>query len=71
MVQDGKVRFFRFYLLRLPVALCPDSIPYLLWELLRIGYDAMLTESFVAIMALVTASIIEPGLYFAMNTPRA
>lgn len=28
-------------------------------------------ESFVAIMALVAASIIEPGLYFAMNTPPA
>ncbi|MGK4328149.1 carbon starvation CstA family protein [Lonsdalea quercina] len=34
-----------------------------------IGYGAMLMESFVAIMALVAASIIEPGLYFAMNTP--
>lgn len=33
-----------------------------------IGYGAMLMESFVAIMALVAASIIEPGLYFAMNT---
>jgi carbon starvation protein CstA len=31
----------------------------------------MLMESFVAIMALVAASIIEPGLYFAMNTPPA
>lgn len=28
-------------------------------------------ESFVAVMALVAASIIEPGLYFAMNTPPA
>ncbi|MBD2813461.1 carbon starvation protein A [Xenorhabdus sp. Flor] len=36
-----------------------------------IGYGAMLMESFVAIMALVAASIIEPGLYFAMNTPPA
>lgn len=34
-----------------------------------IGYGAMLMESFVAIMALVAASIIEPGLYFVMNTP--
>ncbi|WP_416380324.1 MULTISPECIES: carbon starvation CstA family protein [unclassified Gilliamella] len=34
-----------------------------------IGYGAMLMESFVAMMALVAASIIEPGLYFAMNTP--
>ncbi len=36
-----------------------------------IGYGAMLMESFVAIMALVAASIIEPGVYFAMNSPAA
>ena len=36
-----------------------------------IGYGAMLMESFVAMMALVAASIVEPGLYFAMNTPPA
>ncbi|MBC8949817.1 MULTISPECIES: carbon starvation CstA family protein [Xenorhabdus] len=36
-----------------------------------IGYGAMLMESFVAVMALVAASIIEPGLYFSMNTPPA
>src|SRR3954451_16580641 len=34
-----------------------------------IGYGAMLMESFVAIMALIAASIIEPGLYYAMNSP--
>ncbi len=36
-----------------------------------IGYGGMLMESFVAIMALVAASIIEPGIYFAMNSPSA
>ncbi len=36
-----------------------------------IGYGGMLMESFVAVMALVAASIIEPGIYFAMNSPAA
>ncbi|MGI5457897.1 carbon starvation CstA family protein [Streptomyces sp. CA-249302] len=34
-----------------------------------IGYGSMLMESSVAIMALVAAGIIDPGLYFAMNAP--
>ena len=36
-----------------------------------IGYGGMLMESFVAIMALVAASTIDPGVYFAMNSPAA
>ncbi|RKT06826.1 carbon starvation protein CstA [Streptomyces sp. 3211.6] len=34
-----------------------------------IGYGAMLTESFVAVMAVVAACIIEPGLFFGVNSP--
>ncbi|GJD63258.1 carbon starvation CstA family protein [Methylobacterium frigidaeris] len=36
-----------------------------------IGYGGMLMESFVAVMALVAASVIDPGVYFTMNSPAA
>jgi len=34
-----------------------------------IGYGGMLMESFVAISALIAASVIDQGLYFSMNSP--
>src|ERR687883_105960 len=36
-------------------------------QVLPIGYGAMLTESFVAAMAMIAAVTLDPGVYFAMN----
>ncbi|HYH79974.1 MAG TPA: carbon starvation CstA family protein, partial [Longimicrobium sp.] len=34
-----------------------------------VGYGAMLMESFVGVMAMVAAGILQPGVYFAINSP--
>ena len=36
-----------------------------------IGYGGMLMESFVAVMALCAAALLDPGIYFAINAPLA
>src|SRR5579859_298577 len=34
-----------------------------------IGYGAMMMESFVGVMAMVAATVLQPGVYFAINSP--